>query len=368
MEKKVTLSVDSHEVHAQEGTSILEAADMAGIYIPRLCYHPDLPPGPGTKADNRVYRCGEIHTDGHSHNGAYSGCNLCLIEIDGQQGLATACTTRVREGMIVRSNTTDVREARRANLAHIMANHPHACLLCAQKEGCDREGCTQGVEMGSRCCANLDNCEFRKVCEFITIKDDVSQYIFKKIPVVDTPFFTWNFNLCIGCTRCVRACEKTQGKRIIGFTYHTGELVLGTQGLSHKDSGCVYCGACVAVCPTGALMEKGIPWAKKAKLTFTSIILPPEHKLELTEENINTVPEISGVYELIDDKQEILFIRGADNIRKDLQEKWQSVEKARFFRYEAHGMYSMRENEMLAGFLNKHGKLPEVNNEISDLY
>jgi ferredoxin len=130
----------------------------------------------------------------------------------------------------------------------------------------------------------------------------------------------------------------------------------------------VFCGACVAVCPSGALNEKGLPWKKKAELKFASVILPPEDDLALTEENVNKVPEISGVYQLFDEKQEVIYIRGADNIRKDLAEKWKSVERARFFRYEEHGMYTMRENEMVERFFKKFGKLPEVNNEISDLY
>jgi hypothetical protein len=115
-------------------------------------------------------------------------------------------------------------------------------------------------------------------------------------------------------------------------------------------------------------MEKGLPWKKKEKLNLASVILPPEDDLEVNEENINKVPEVNGVYQLFDEKRGILYIHGADNIRKDLLEKIQSVEKARFFRYEEHGMYSMRENEILEKFLKKYGALPEVNNEISDLY
>jgi formate dehydrogenase beta subunit len=367
MAKEVAITIDSREVRCREGVSIIEAADTAGIYIPRLCYHPDLPPGPGTKADPRVYRCGEISADGSSHDAVYHGCNICIVEIEGK-GPSPSCTTLVEDGMVIHSNTAEVKGIRRNNLAHLISLHPHACLLCAEKEGCDEEDCSQGVEKHERCCQKFDDCEFQRVCEYVTIKNDVSQYKFRNIPAVNTPFFTFNANLCIECARCIRACEKMQGKRIIGFTYHNGEFALGTKGPSHKESGCVFCGACVAVCPTGALMDKGLPWKKKAELNLAPVILPPEDDLELTEENINNVPEINGVYLLIDEKREILYIRGADNIRKDLQEKWQSVEKARFFRYEEYGMYTMRENEMLEKYLRKYGSLPEVNNEIADLY
>jgi ferredoxin len=367
MAKEIAITIDSREVRCHEGASVIAAADKAGIYIPRLCYHPDLPPGPGTKADPRVYRCGEISADQHSNKTMYDGCNICIVEIEGK-GPSPSCTTLVEDGMVIHSNTAAVREVRRDNLERILSLHPHACLLCAEREGCDEEECTEGVERQSRCCPKFDDCEFQKVCEYVTIKPDVSQYKFRNIPVVDTPFFTSNANLCIGCARCVRACEKMQGKRVIGFTYHDGEFAMGTLGPSHKESGCVFCGACVAVCPTGALMDKGLPWKKKAELKLAPVILPPEDDFALTEENIKKVPEVSGVYQLFDEKQKIIYIRGADNIRKDLDEKWKSVEKARFFRYEEHGMYTMRENEMVERFLKKYGKLPEVNNEISDLY
>ncbi len=367
MGTEATIIIDNREVHCREGTSILAAADTAGIYIPRLCYHPDLSPGPGTKASPGVYRHDEISGDNDSESDTYHGCNICIVEIEGR-ALVPSCATLVEDGMVIHSNTATVRELRRNNLARLISLHPHACLLCSENTGCDREKCPQGEVKQGRCCPHFGNCEFQKVCEYVTIKEDASQYIFRDIPVADTPFFIVNSNLCIGCTRCIRACEKIQGKRVIGFTYHNGEFVLGTLGPSHRESGCVFCGACVAVCPTGALMDKGLAWKKKERLAFAPVILPPEENLEFTEENINRVPEVNGVYQLLDEKREIIFIRGADNVRADLLEKAKAVGKARFFRYEEHGMYSTRENEMLGSFLKKNGRLPEVNNEISDLY
>jgi formate dehydrogenase beta subunit len=363
----IIITIDNHEVHCQEGTSILSAADTAGIYIPRLCYHPDLLPGPGTKAESRVYRHVEIIGDKSPESSTYHGCNVCIVEIEGR-GPVPSCATLVEDGMVIYSETPTVRELRRNNLARILSLHPHACLLCSEKAGCDRGTCPQGEAKQGRCCPNFGDCEFQKVCEYVTIKEDVSQYLFRDLPIADTPFFTVNSNLCIGCTRCIRACEKMQGKRVIGFTYHEGEFIFGTIGPSHKESGCVFCGACVAVCPTGALMDKGLPWKKKEKLTLAPVMLPPEENLEFTEENIQKVPEVNGVYHLFDENREIIFIRGADNVRTDLLEKLRSMEKARFFRYEEHGMYTMIENEMLGNFLKKYGRLPEVNNEIADLY
>jgi formate dehydrogenase (NADP+) beta subunit len=367
MANTVTIKIDNKEVDCPEGTSILKAAEMTGIYIPRLCFHPDLPVGPGTKASPRIYRHGEFIGDQGEKSAAYHGCDICIVEIEGR-GPCPSCGTPAENGMVIYSATPEVKELRRTNLAKMISMHPHACTLCSENSGCDRERCPQGTEKNGRCCPKFDNCEFQKVSEYVTIKDDVSQYVFKDIPIVDTPFFTVNSNLCIGCTRCVRACEKMQGKRVIGFTYSSGEFIVGTTGPSHKDSGCVYCGACVAVCPTGAVMDKGLPWKKKEKLTFAAVTLPPEDNREFTEENIQTVPEVNGVYRLLDEKLETIYIRGADNMRSDLLEKKQSVGKARFFRFEEHDMYSTRENEMLQQHLKKFGALPEVNNEIADLY
>jgi hypothetical protein len=115
-------------------------------------------------------------------------------------------------------------------------------------------------------------------------------------------------------------------------------------------------------------MDKGLHWKKKAELVFRPVRLPPEDDLELTEENIARAPETSGVYQLLDGERKVICIRGAENMRRDLREQAKSAARARFFRCEEHGMYTMRETEMLEAFLRKFGALPEVNNEISDLY
>lgn len=367
MGTEAVITIDNHEVHCQEGTSILSAADAAGIYIPRLCYHPDLPPGPGTKADPQVYRHDLIHGDGSSDSSTYHGCNICIVEIAGK-GVTPSCTTPVENGMVIHSETPAIQELRRTNLAHIIALHPHACLLCSENDGCDRGTCPQGEVEQGRCCPDFGNCEFQKVSEYVTIQESVSQYVFKDIPVVDTPFFTVNSNLCIGCTRCIRVCEKLQGKRVIGFTRKDGEFILGTTGPSHKESECVFCGGCVTVCPTGAHADKGHSWPKRARLNLTPVVLPPEKFCEFTKETVLEVPEVNGVFQLFDEKKKIIYIRGTDNLRSDLLEGLQTAAAARFFCYEEHAMYSMRENELLQQFLKINGTLPEVNDEISDLY
>jgi formate hydrogenlyase subunit 6/NADH:ubiquinone oxidoreductase subunit I len=361
------ITIDNRRTEVRQGASVLETADAAGIYIPRLCHHPDLTPGPGTRAEPRVYRDGQIFEGSAPQHAEYEGCGICVTEIEGR-GPCLSCATAAEDGMVVRTDTAAVKELRRDRLARLFARHPHACLVCSEREGCDREGCTEGVNRQERCCSKFDDCEFQRVCAYVTIRQDVPQYIHSAARVVQTPLFTMDPDLCIECTRCVRACEKVQGKRVIGFAVHDGGLVVGTIGPSHKESGCVFCGACVSVCPTGALMDKGLPWKKKAQLSFSPVRLPPEDDLAFTEENVSKAPGTSGVFQLFDEEQNVICIRGTENMRAGLRELLQSVQNARFFRCEEHGMYTMRETEMLEAFLKKHGKLPEVNDEIADLY
>lgn len=366
MGTEVSLIINGQKVCALAGVSILEAADSAGIYIPRLCYHPELPPGPGTRANDVVYRHGQITND-KSEDGTYDGCRICYVEIEGL-GTCLSCNTVVAEGLVIQTNTAAVRELRRDNLARILAHHPHACLNCAEHDGCNRELCTMGVNEDCRCCDRFDDCEFKAVCQNVTIKDDVSQYAFRNIPLVTTPFFSYDANRCIGCTRCVRICEKLQNKRVIGFALHNNEVAVGTKSSSHSESGCAFCGGCVAVCPAGAMAEKGVAWKKKAELKLAKVTLPPEDMCELSGETVAKIPETSGVFILYNSVREIMYICGTSNLRRELKERYASLESAKFFSYEEYGMYSMRENELLQKFLKKHGRLPEVNDEIADLY
>ncbi|MCZ2856083.1 MAG: FAD-dependent oxidoreductase [Candidatus Bathyarchaeota archaeon] len=252
----VKLHINDVEVEVAQGTSILEAARKNDIYIPSLCYHPDLPPSRRLKATDTVYR-GNEKIVGDEPQKEFEGCNLCLIEVEGEQDLVPACDTVVAEGMRVFADNRRVLEARREKLMDILAKHPHACLVCAQKEGCTREPCSTNVPVAERCCPKFGNCELQKVAEYIGVREDTPRYIPADLPVVeDEPLFVRDINLCVGCTRCVRTCQELRGVEALGFVYKNGEALVGTVGPNLKDSACKFCGACVEVCPTGALMEK----------------------------------------------------------------------------------------------------------------
>lgn len=366
MGTQTSLVINGKAVCTAAGSTILAAADAAGIYIPRLCHHPAVPCGPGAQPEPRVYLHGVKDADPTPPE-TYEGCGICVVDVEGS-GTVKACATAVADGMIITTDTPLVKQLRRDNLAGIVAHHPHACFLCPEKDGCDRQECTMGVNEDGRCCDKFDDCEFRLVCEYVSVREDVAQYAFSSIPTVNTPFFTYDANLCIGCTRCVRACEALQGKKVIGFTFNNGNVAVGTTAPSHRESGCAFCGACVTVCPTGALMAKNVAWKKREELQLAPVVLPPEQLFELSEEQCGKAPETSGVLLLYNKEREIIFIGGTVNIRTELAAKMQSVGNARFFSFEEHGMYTMRETELVEKFLKKHGKMPEVNNEIDDLY
>jgi len=252
----VTLFINDIKVETAKGMSILEAARRAEIYIPSLCYHPDLLPPRKTKAINHVFR-GVEKVTGDSSEKEFEGCNLCLVEIEGQQELVPACDTTITDDMKVFTDTKRVKDARQEKLMLILAKHPHACLLCAQKEGCTREPCPTNVPVAERCCPKLGNCELEKVAEYVGIRSDTPRYVPQNLPIIkDEPLFARDYNLCISCTRCVRACRDLRGVEALGFIYQNGEATVGTVAQTLKDSACKFCGACVEVCPTGALTDK----------------------------------------------------------------------------------------------------------------
>ncbi len=254
----INLKVNDVEVHACKGDTILIAAQKADIYIPSLCYHPDLPPFSETEADEKVFRGKGFPVSG-SGDFTSKGCDLCLVEVEGQPDLVRACDTDIFDGMKVLTDTERVQGARQKKLSSILAKHPHTCLTCSQREGCSREPCSLNVPVEERCCDKFGNCELEKVAEYIGIREDTPRYVPVKLPIVnEEPLFTFNYNLCINCTRCVRACQDLRGVHALGLTYNNGEVLVGTKAPTLKDSGCRFCGACIEICPTGALKDKDL--------------------------------------------------------------------------------------------------------------
>jgi formate dehydrogenase (NADP+) beta subunit len=258
-----TLLINGNPVTAENNDTILKAAQKAGIFIPTLCFHPDLPPRKGGRPVDAVYR-GNVRIENHisvsPSEALESGCGLCVVENTITGELVASCITQVVEGMSVNTDSEPVKRRRQEKLGEVLALHPHACLTCAQHEGCPRTQCSSNVPENERCCPQLGNCELQKIAEYVGIGQSTPKWLPTTLPILDDePLFTRNYHLCIGCTRCVRACREVRGIEAIGFVFdRDGKVRVGSMAPTLKDSGCKFCTACVEVCPTGAIMDKAV--------------------------------------------------------------------------------------------------------------
>ncbi|MCJ7582038.1 MAG: FAD-dependent oxidoreductase [Candidatus Aminicenantes bacterium] len=224
----IRINIDGKNIDAFEGQPILQAALKAGIYIPHLCFHPDLPSFKESRPDALCYQ-GENEFRSDSKAEGYEGCGLCLVEIDGRKDPVLSCVTEVEEGIKIVTSADSVQSLRRDKMAKIIAGYP------------------------------FDECEMCKVAEYIGLKEDIGRYVPRDLTIEDSkPLFIRDYNLCISCLRCVRVCSDLVGAKSLGYTSSKGTITVGTKKPSIEESGCVYCGACVEVCPTGALRDKDL--------------------------------------------------------------------------------------------------------------
>ncbi|MDE3209010.1 MAG: formate dehydrogenase subunit alpha, partial [Pseudomonadota bacterium] len=211
----VTLSIDGREVSVPEGTSVMRAAAEMGINIPKLC-----------ATDNLE---------------AFGSCRLCLVEIAGERGYPASCTTLVKPGMEVKTQTDKLAELRRNTMELYISDHPLDCLTCA---------------------ANGD-CELQDMAGVVGLREvrygyDGKNHL-KAEKDTSNPYFTFDPSKCIVCSRCVRACEEVQGTFALTIDGRAFDSkVAASQDQAFMESECVSCGACVQACPTATLMENSI--------------------------------------------------------------------------------------------------------------
>lgn len=246
----ITLKIDNKEIKAKTGMSVLEAARQADIYIPTLCHHPQLNPS--------------------------GSCRLCIVEIKGVRGYPTACTIPAEEGMVVQTNTQRLRSLRCQILELILSEHPYTCLVCDKREGCDEwMGTIRKVGITTSCqtCPKSGACELQNLVQYLGIEEIAFPINYRGYPVEQKdPFFDRDYNLCILCGRCVRVCNEVRYNGTLNFHYRGDRTVVGTAfGKSHLEVGCAFCGACVDVCPTGALAGKADKWEGCSEQTQHSI-------------------------------------------------------------------------------------------------
>ncbi|MDY7034305.1 MAG: FAD-dependent oxidoreductase [Thermodesulfobacteriota bacterium] len=245
----VNITIDGVRVQVEEESTVLEAAVKAGIYIPTLCYHKDLSP--------------------------FGACRMCIVEIEKMRGLPTSCTTPATDGMVVQTNTPSLARLRKDILWLMLSEHPHICLTCEKREGCTLTTCELDVPIEQRCCSKWDNCELRKVVEWVGLEDELPAYIPGTKPVrIDDPLIERDNNLCILCGRCARYCQEVRGIGTIGFINRGKDSLITTAYLAPlKEAACRFCGACVEVCPTGALIDKRLK-GKEAAEDLESLLVP----------------------------------------------------------------------------------------------
>jgi formate dehydrogenase beta subunit len=255
----VKLCIDGQLVQVPAGTTILEAARSSDIYIPTLCHHPDLPPAKNSIAVSKIYQ-GARKVENAMPEEPGKGCGLCVVEVDGAEELVGSCATEVQEAMRVVTISDRINAARREKLLPIMARHRHTCLTCAQQEGCPRTQCSSNVPENERCCPQFGRCELQNVVNYVGIPDVSPKWVPTDWELLnDQPLFERDYNLCIGCTRCVRVCRDLRGIEAIGFVHDAnGRVQVGSLAETMEASGCKFCTACVEVCPTGALVDKAV--------------------------------------------------------------------------------------------------------------
>jgi predicted molibdopterin-dependent oxidoreductase YjgC len=207
----VNLTINGRAVQAREGQSVLETARENGIDIPTLCNHPDLTP--------------------------VGGCRLCVVEVEKMRGLIASCTLPVGEGMVVHTETPKLVQERKFVLEMLLTDHPNDCMICEADGDCELQSAVYQYQ--------------------VPWPQHKGKRHTHPVGGDSNPFVFTDFNKCILCTRCVRACAEIQGRNVwgLGFRGFNDRIVAGAD-VSMLEAGCESCGTCAAYCPTGALTYK----------------------------------------------------------------------------------------------------------------
>lgn len=238
----INVKINGKALQVPEGITILEAAKLANVKIPSLCYNSDLP--------------------------AWASCGICIVRMEGTARMLRACCTKITEGMSVITHDPEIVKARRTVLELILSNHPQECLTCTRN----------------------NNCELQSLAAEFGLRQIRFEHFIIDRPIDNTnDAIVFDRNKCINCGRCVEVCQQIQGVNAIEYQGRGGKTVIGPAALANlADSPCVRCGQCAAHCPVGAIYEAHSSrkvWDRLADREYTTVAqIAPAVRVALGEE------------------------------------------------------------------------------------
>ncbi|MGA2109606.1 MAG: NAD(P)H-dependent oxidoreductase subunit E [Syntrophorhabdales bacterium] len=227
--ENVTVTIDGVKVSGSPGTTILDAAEKAGIEIPRLCHQEGIKPS--------------------------GNCRICVVEVEGSRTLVGSCHTSIAEGMVIQSRSARVLEARQATIELLLTGHTGTCVTDTEARECTLHKLASDLEVGPP--------RFHVKRPRLYGVEDVSPYVLR------------DMSRCILCRKCIRACQEVAGQNVYSMAYRGfGSKVVVDFDVPLNKEVCKDCGICIEYCPTSALMwpegvkkREGAPTAKKKAKT-----------------------------------------------------------------------------------------------------
>lgn len=206
---KANIQIDGKKISVEAGMNVLEAALTNGIYIPHLCHHPDLPD--------------------------LGSCRLCIVEVEGKEGVYPSCKLQAEDGMVITTKSEKILSLRKLAMELILAAHPEDCSTCPK----------------------YGRCELQTLIQYMGVSATRMNTRVKGFPQNEkNPLLIHDMNRCVLCGRCVRACNDLRGVGTLQYNKSELETYVGTlQDRLLKDADCRFCGACAEVCPTGTIRD-----------------------------------------------------------------------------------------------------------------